>query len=145
VGDKVLVNPHSLEWVESKGDGAKLPPCWIGPFEILQIINPNVYRLRMGDNYPGSPVINIQHLKKYIEDDTHGDQMMLPESFTWCLESEEFEVEKIVGHQRVRKKATLKYLIRWANYGPQFDTWGTATDLKNSPVLLKEYCTKHNL
>ena len=145
VGDKVLVNPHSLEWVESRGEGAKLTPRWIGPFKILQKINPNVYRLRMGDNYPGSPVINIQHLKKYVEDDTHGDRTTLPESFTRRLESEEFEVEKIVGHQRVGKKAALKYLIRWANYGPQFDTWGTATDLKNSPILLKEYRAKHNL
>lgn len=139
------MNPHSLEWIESRGKGAKLTPRWIGPFEILQKINPNVYRLRMGDNYPGSPVINIQHLKKYIEDDTQNERTILPNSFTRRLESEEFEVEKIVGHQRVGKRAALKYLIRWANYGPQFDTWGTAADLKNSPILLKEYRAKHNL
>lgn len=33
-GDLVLVNPHSLEWVESKGEGAKLVQRWIGPFEV---------------------------------------------------------------------------------------------------------------
>jgi len=77
VGDKVLVNPHSLEWIESKGKGAKLTACWIGPFEILQKINPNVYQLRMGDNYPGSPVIKIQHLKKYSKDKTYSDRMTL--------------------------------------------------------------------
>ena len=44
-GDKVLVNPHSLEWVESKGEGVKLTTRWIGPFEVMQRINPNVYRL----------------------------------------------------------------------------------------------------
>ena len=33
-GDRVLVNPHSLEWVESKKDGAKLNPQWDGPFEV---------------------------------------------------------------------------------------------------------------
>jgi len=145
VGDKVLVNPHSLEWIESKGKGAKLTTCWIGPFEILQKINPNVYQLRMGDNYPGSPVINIQHLKKYSKDKTYSDRMTLLESFMQQLESEEFEVEKIMGHWRVRKKTTLKYLIRWVNYSLQFDTWCTATDLKNSLIILKEYCTKHNL
>ena len=144
-GDKVLVNPHSLEWTESKGEGAKLTTRWIGPFEILQKINPNVYHLRMGDNYPGSPIINIQHLKKYMADETHPDRTLLPDSFVRKPESKEFEVEKIVGHKRVGKNAALRYLIRWANYGPQFDTWATATDLKNSPLLLKEYCAKHNL
>ena len=145
VGDKVLVNPHSLEWVESKGEGAKLTTRWIGPFEVLQKINPNVYRLRMGDNYPGSPVINIQHLKRYETDTTHQNRTSLPDSFVRKPESEEFEVEKIVGHRRVGRRATLQYLIRWANYGPQFDTWGTATDLKNSPILLNDYRVKHNL
>ena len=64
-GDKVLVNPHTLDWVDSKGAGAKLKQRWIGPFEILQKINPNVFRLRMSDNYPGFPVFNIEHLRKY--------------------------------------------------------------------------------
>ena len=99
----------------------------------------------MGDNYPGSPVINIQHLKKYETDTTYADRALLPNSFSRKPESDEFEVEKIVGHKRVGKKATLKYLIRWANYGPQFDTWATATDLKNLPLLLKEYRSNHNL
>lgn len=144
-GDKVLVNPHSLEWGEAKGKGAKLTPCWIGPFEIVQKINPNVFRLRMGDNYPGSPVINIHHLKKYYSDDTHQNRTSLPDSFVRKLESQEYEVEKIVGHKRVGKKAALQYLIRWAHYGPQFDTWVTARDLKNSAELLMEYRRLHNL
>ena len=144
-GDKVLVNPHSLEWQESKGEGAKLTSRWIGPFEITQKINPNVYRLRMGDNYPGSPVINIQHLKKYETDDTYRDRTTLPESFTRKTESQEYEVEKIVGHKRVGKKAEIRYLLRWTGYGPQFDTWATARDLKNSAELLSEYRRTHNL
>ncbi|KAF8990624.1 hypothetical protein BDZ89DRAFT_897706, partial [Hymenopellis radicata] len=47
VGSKVLVNPHSLEWVESRGKGAKLTQRGIGPFEVQEKINPKVYRLRM--------------------------------------------------------------------------------------------------
>ena len=145
MGDKVLVNPHSLEWAEAKGEGAKLTTQWIGPFEVLQKINPNVYHLRMGDNYPGSPIINVQHLKKYKPDTTNEDRTLLPNSFVQKPESEEFEVEKIVGHKRVGKKAALRYLIWWAKYGLQFDTWATATDLKNLPLLLKEYRAQHNL
>jgi hypothetical protein len=40
VGAKVLINPHSLKWIESKGEGAKLVQRWIRPFEVLQKINP---------------------------------------------------------------------------------------------------------
>ncbi|KAI5886520.1 uncharacterized protein SCHCODRAFT_02460100, partial [Schizophyllum commune H4-8] len=57
-GERVLVNPHSLEWVESKGK-PKLKQRWIGPFEVAQRISPNTYRLHMNDKYPGFPVFNI--------------------------------------------------------------------------------------
>jgi hypothetical protein len=65
VGSEVLVNPHSLEWLESKGEGAKLVQRWIGPFEVLQQINPKTYRLRLDDRYPGFPVFSYDHLKPY--------------------------------------------------------------------------------
>ena len=64
-GSQVLVNLHSLEWVDSKGAGAKLKQHWIKPFEVIQRINPKVYRLRMSDQSPGLPVFNIEHLKLY--------------------------------------------------------------------------------
>jgi hypothetical protein len=43
IGSKVLISPHSLEWIESKGEGAKLVQRWIGPFEVLQKLNPRTY------------------------------------------------------------------------------------------------------
>ncbi|PBK98136.1 hypothetical protein ARMGADRAFT_862547, partial [Armillaria gallica] len=51
-GSLVLVNPHSLEWKESKGKGAKLVQRWVGPFEVLEKINLKVYQLCLGSNYP---------------------------------------------------------------------------------------------
>jgi len=86
----------------------------------VRTFHPNVYRLRMGDNYPGSPVINIQHLKRYYSNDTHQNWTTLPDSFTRKTESQEYKVEKIVGHKRVGKKAALWYLIRWAGYGRSY-------------------------
>ena len=80
-GSQVLVNPHSLEWVNSKGSGAKLKQRWIGPFEVIQKINPKVYRLRMSDQYPGLPVFNIEHLKPYTElDKRWGERTLMRES-----------------------------------------------------------------
>ena len=77
-GSQVLVNPHSLEWVDSKGAGSKLKQRWIGPFEVVQRINPKVYRLRMSDRYPGLPVFNIEH---------HGQPASAPSSGNPSLSS----------------------------------------------------------
>ncbi|RDB26459.1 Transposon Ty3-G Gag-Pol polyprotein [Hypsizygus marmoreus] len=139
-GSKVLVNPHSLEWQESKGEGAKLVQRWIGPFEIIQKINPKVYRLCMSDRYPGSPVFNIEHLKPYHESpEDFGVRTQLSETRLDKPESKEYEVEKIVGHKFDKRTKKVQFLVRWATYRPQFDTWRSALDLKNAPLVLKEY------
>ena len=143
-GDRVLVNPHSLDWVDSKGAGAKLKQRWIGPFEILQKINPKVFRLRMSDNYPGFPVFNMDHLRKYEESPSDmGERATMPESRRTRVESPEYEVESIVGHRRAGK--SLQYLIRWLEYGPQFDTWEPARGLRNAATLVRKYRESHNL
>ena len=109
-GDRVLVNPHSLDWIDAKGGGAKLKQRWIGPFEITQKINPKVFRLRMSDKYPGFPVFNIEHLKKYEESGQEwGERTQMPESHRKQAESEEYEVAEIIGHRR--KRNTLQFLI----------------------------------
>ena len=144
IGSKVLVNPHSLEWIESKGEGAKLSPRWIGPFEITECINPKVYRLRLPDKYPGSPVFNIEHLKVYHKPTEEGRTTM-PDSMLRKEESPEYEVESILGHKNSRKTKTLKYLVQWLGYGPQFDKWLTARDLRNASDILREYRKLHNL
>jgi hypothetical protein len=45
VGDWVLINPHMLKLVDVKGTGHKLVQKTIGPFKVLEKVNPLVYRL----------------------------------------------------------------------------------------------------
>jgi hypothetical protein len=51
-GDLALINPHTLKLVDVKGTGRKLIQRTIGPFEVLEQINPQVYRLKLPPNYP---------------------------------------------------------------------------------------------
>lgn len=138
-GDKVLINPHSLEWLESRGEGAKLGPRWIGPFEVLEKINENVYRLSLPDNYPGSPVVNIAHLKKYNSPTDGEIRTQLPTDDRRKDAHPEYEVESILGHKYSGADRKLKFLIRWKGYGPQFDLWEDASSLRNAPKILREY------
>lgn len=142
-GSLVLVNPHSLEWKESRGKGAKLVQRWLGPFEVLEKINPKVYQLQLNDKYPGFPVFNIEHLKEYQSSPQKWSNCTtLPETRPGAPD-EEYEVESIVGHRK--RGGKLEYLVRWQNYGPQFDTWATTTNLKNAPEILRMYKQNNKL
>lgn len=144
IGSQVLVNPHSLEWIESKGEGAKLVQRWIGPFEVTERVNPKVYRLRMSDKYPGSPVFNVDHLKKYAPSpEEFGERDAMPETRITRRESEEYEVDFLVGHKYDKQTRKYRFLVRWKGYNPHFDSWVTERDLKNAPSILREYKAKH--
>ncbi|RDB16354.1 hypothetical protein Hypma_002983 [Hypsizygus marmoreus] len=94
----------------------------------------------MSDRYPGSLVFNIQHLKRYLESPLEfGLRTELAETRDNVQETEEYEVEAIIGHKFDKKSKKIQYLIRWEGYGPQFDTWGSSLDLKNAPSVLREY------
>ena len=143
-GSQVLVNPHSLEWVDTKGAGAKLKQRWIGPFKVMQKINPKVYCLRMSNKYPGLPVFNIEHLKPYhVSDASWGEHTTMKESRRLKALSEEYSIEVIVGHHR--KKCGMEWLVRWEGYGPQFDTWEPTSYLRNVPLVLSDYKWVHGL
>jgi hypothetical protein len=141
VGAKVLVNPHSLEWIESKGEGAKLVQRWIGPFEVLQKINPKTYRLRLDDRYPGFPIFNYDHLKPYTEaaDSEENPRLRMADPRSNALASEEYEVEKIIGKRYDKSRRQNLWLVRWKNYGPQYDSWQTKKDLRNAPEMIRAF------
>ena len=139
VGDEVLINPHSLELVETKGKGRKLVQRKIGPFEITEVISPTAYRLRLPDTYPMHNVMNIQHITKYHRSPDQ-QRPRLPNPRDLLRSTEEYEVEKIVGERRIRGK--IQYRVRWKGYRAEDDTWQTARDLRNAPELLKEWKTQ---
>jgi len=143
-GDRVLMNPHSPDWIDAKGNGVKLKQHWLGPFEITQRINPKVFCLHMSNKYPSFLVFNIEHLKKYEESGPEwGEHTKMPELCRKQTELEEFVVEAIVGHRR--KWNTPQFLVQWSGYGPQFNTWEPQRGLRNTSIVLNKYKRKHNL
>lgn len=145
-GDLVLVSPHSLEWKESKGEFAKLAPRYIGPFEVMERMGENTYQLRMDDRYPGSHIVNIEHLRKYeASPEDLGERTKLPETRKEKDPAEEYEVEKIVAHRYNRATGAVEFLLRWHGYSPLYDSWATLRDLANAPNILREYRHKEGI
>lgn len=140
IGNRVLMSPHSIEWIESKGEGAKLVQRWISPFEILQRINPKMYCLRMDDRYPGFPIFNYDHLKPYKEPTTEfGPRLTLPDTRTRKPATEEYKVEKIVGKRFDKGRKQNLWLVRQKNYGTQHDSWQTRKDLNSAPEMVRVF------
>ena len=89
----------------------------------------------MSNLYPGLPVFNYQHLKKYVETPQEfGKRKTLPETRTRKLAEEEYEVEKIIAERHTKKG--LEYLVRWDGYSPLYDTWEPKRSLKNAPEVV---------
>ena len=61
-GDLVLLDPHQLNLIDVQGTRRKLMQHQIGPFEVLEKVNENVYWLRLPDTYPMHNVVNMSHL-----------------------------------------------------------------------------------
>jgi hypothetical protein len=136
VGDEVLINPHTLELVDIKGRSRKLMQRKIGPFEIIDVISPTAYKIRLPDTYPMHNVVNIQHLTKYHRSpDVARPTLANPRDK--LQSTEEYEVEKIVGEKR--KNGRVMYQVRWKGYSAEDDTWQTPRDLRNAPELIKEW------
>ena len=136
VGNEVLINPHSLELIETKGKGRKLVQRKIGPFKVMEVISPTAYRLRLPDTYPMHNVVNIQHLTKYHRSlDLQRPLLANPRDL--LKSTEEYKVEKIIGEKR--NKGKTFYRVRWKGHSAEDDTWQSVRDLRNAPELLKEW------
>lgn len=142
VGELALINPHSLELVDVEGTGKKLVQKYLGPFEVIERINPVVYRLRLPSQYPMHPVFNLQHLKRYHPSPPRfGERETLQDPRMVGQKENEYEVESILGHRDVKRKGKMirQYRIRWKGYDATEDKWVSETALRNAPVLKREY------
>ncbi|HXP49451.1 MAG TPA: hypothetical protein VN922_05840, partial [Bacteroidia bacterium] len=143
IGDLVVINPHSLNLLKSvKGKGEKLLMKYEGPFEIIQKLSPTAYRLRMPASFGMHPVINIAHLERYNKSPEElGERPIRSIGREDFIDLPEYEVERIID-EKLKKRGSRRirmFKTRFAGYGPEFDEWLTAGQLKNAPDVLKDW------
>jgi hypothetical protein len=119
VGDKVLLNPHSIElsgdWQEK---GKKLTPRYEGPFQIIEKLGSLTYRLRLPPDHEEWPVFNIEHLEPWKEPSERlGQSDTIPIKPRRPNNKEDWEVSEIVAEQMMKargsKKRQLHYRAKW--------------------------------
>ena len=139
VGDKVLIDTTHIRLpIESK-----LAERYLGPFTIVEVINPNAYRLKLPPTWRIFDVINISRLKRYKapnkKDFPHQptDDRPAPVSVDdGAPASQHYEVEAILKSRTHNRKK--QYYIKWRGYPHSDNQWVDAKDF-NAPELLAEF------
>ena len=113
VGDKVTLNGKNLKTTRPK---AKLANKRHGPFEILEVLGPVTYKLKLPKKWLIHPVFHASLLKPYKETDAHGPNFP-GEPADLLLEDTDYNVEKILDSRKLRsKRKKIEYYIKWLDY-----------------------------
>jgi transposase InsO family protein len=114
----------------------KLSPRWIGPFRVLERIGGQAYRLALPNKYSRlHPVFSVQMLEDYHRrDNAELTAMPMPD-----LEDppDEWEVEEVRDKRQI--KGTLHYLVKWAGWPSEYNSYEPASHLAGAPKAIADY------
>ena len=138
VGDLVWLETKELKLLEHQRRALKLAAQFIGPFEIIRVINPNAYELRLPSSLRIHPVINISRLKRHRSSDRFPSRPQPnsrppPEALHDAGTQGSYEVERLLAKRTVRGRP--QYLVKWAGYPLEDSEWrplGALTGAKDS-------------
>jgi transposase InsO family protein len=128
-------------WLEAKNLklpylSKKIAPKRTGPFKITEVISPITYRLALPKGWRIHPVFHSSLLTPFTTTDTHGPAFPTP--IPDIIEGEEeYEVEGILKHKRIRGKTHL--LVRWKDQPTTEDSWEPEEHLTHAKEALADY------
>jgi hypothetical protein len=135
VGDKVLLSMKYLNLRHSESS-RKLLPKWIGPFEVVQVVGPVAYKLKMNPGWRVHPVFHVSLLELYRED----GRVQPPPPPVKMEGALEYEVESIIEHRfRGIKNPKAFYKVAWKGYGIEHNFWEPESNVVNAPEIVADY------
>jgi hypothetical protein len=139
VGDKVWLTGHNLRL---HYPSRKLAPRQEGPFEIVQVVSPVAFRLRLPLTWKIHDVFHASLLSSYKETVEHDLNYSNPPGDLIGRE-EEFELDQILSHHGARGRR--QYLVSWKGYSTAENTWEPEGNLKHAQTILRAYKFRHPL
>jgi hypothetical protein len=135
VGDYVWLATNNLRTIRPC---KKLEFRRVGPFEIMQVLSPVSYKLRLPLSMKIHPVFHVSLLTAFRKP-THGQDLVNPDPVI-MEEGYELEVESILG-SRMGKSGT-EYLVRWKGYSDFENSWEPLDHVLSCWDLVKEFHLK---
>lgn len=127
VGDHVWLLSTNLH---TERQSKKLDWKRLGPFQIIERIGLQAYRLALPPRMKIHPVFHISLLELHRRSTIPGRSQPPPPPVV--IEDElEWEVEEILDSKHIRRH--LHYKVRWTGHPPSDDSWEPAPNLKNAP------------
>ena len=136
VGDQVLLSSKNIRLTGVR----KLLPRFLGPFTIIKRIGDMAYELDIAECMPKiHPVFHVSLLRPFEA----GSYITPPPTPTVIDGEPEYEVERILNH-RYRKIPNSKhyrreYLVKWAGYGHEHNSWESKKNCHGCEDLIEEY------
>ncbi len=115
----------------------KLAPKRHGPFQIVQVMSPVNYRLKLPTQWSIHDMFHINLLTPYRETDIHRSNYSRPAPDLVDNE-EEYEVEKILDSRQFGRRRKKQYLIKWKGYPNSDNEWVDKRDV-HAPEVIREF------
>lgn len=134
VGQQVLVSTRHMAMKGSKVERRKkLTPKYIGPYPILEEINPVAYKLKLPEHMKLHPVFHVSLLREFKSDDRRATEA--PE--VDLIDGEvHLAMDRIVDERQTGRKKYTQFLVRWK--GDSDETWEFEEDLlEDAPQFAK--------
>jgi hypothetical protein len=153
-GDKVLLSSSFTNTLPPalaiKGASAKFSARGWGPFEILETMDDGIaVKLKLPPAWKLHPVVHASHVIPWRQSDQFANREPPPPDPDIINDEQHFQVEAFRNHRLRGAKRRLQYLVKWAGYGEEDNTWEFVEDLREdlSPdtfaILVGKYNEEH--
>jgi hypothetical protein len=140
IGDQVMLCTTNLSMTHL-GQGPtgkrKFGPKWIGPFEILENIRRDTYKLKLPPAVRLHPYFHTAMLKPYLKDknsrrsNVPADEVLLADGSVGRI------IEKLVRYRTI-KDGKREFLVRWQGCSHHDDLWYPESELQQVQGLIDE-------
>jgi len=121
LSDYVLLSTQHITLKVGEGSTPKLCPRFIGPFQVVQVLSPVAYKLKLPSSMKCHPVFHISLLRPADTESALFPEREQPAPPPVRVDNNQayFTIEYIMGHEpkpaRSHEEAR-KYLIKWEGY-----------------------------
>lgn len=132
-GDMVLLHTRNVKLKMTKDMTKKLMPKWVGPYKVLERIGPVAVRLELPPHLKLHNVFHVSLVKHYRSDGA----VQPPPPLDIDADGPVYTVHELMD-KRQRKSGSrivTEYLVRWAGYGPQHDSWEPARNILDKGLI----------